>query len=64
MELEAINKSLETIQSNKQKYLALYETDFIDQDMFKGRIKDLNDEMDKLIQRKCHLSMKDKCLQI
>ena len=52
MEVEAINKSLETIQSNKQKYLDLYETDLINQDMFKGRIKDLNDDMEKLMLRR------------
>ena len=52
MERETVNKSLETIQASKQKYLDLYETDLIDQEMFKGRIKELNNEMEKLILRR------------
>ena len=52
MELDTVNKSLETIQASKQKYLDLYETDLIDQQMFKGRIKELNDEMEKLMLRR------------
>lgn len=52
MELDTVNKSLETIQASKQKYLDLYETDLIDQEMFKGRIKELNDEVEKLMLRR------------
>ncbi len=52
MELEAVNKSLENIQGSRKKYLDLYETDLIDQEMFSGRIKELNDEMEKFILRR------------
>lgn len=52
MELDTVNKSLETIQASKQKYLDLYETDLIDLEMFKGRIKELNDEMKKSMLRR------------
>ena len=51
VELETVNQLLETIQVSKQKYLDLYETNLIDQEMFKGRIKEFNDEMDKLMLR-------------
>lgn len=52
MELEAVNKLLENIQGSRKKYLDMYETDLIAQEMFSGRIKELNDEMDKFILRR------------
>lgn len=51
-EVEAIDKSLESIQASRRKYLDLYESELIDQEMFSGRIKELNNEMEKLILRR------------
>lgn len=49
MELQVVENSLENIQTSVQRYLKLYETELANQEMFIGKIKDLNNELEKLI---------------
>ena len=48
-ELEEVEKSLENVQKNRNKYLDLYESNLIDQELFKGRITELNNELESLV---------------